>query len=224
MSIKQAMIIAMVCVVCFGASFTIAWISRPVPQATHAAEDAKPVEPNDPFEAAMNAGSVNPEDPGLSKTLTEKQLKILVQNLRGKIEEYETKTADLAAREQQLQISRQAFAADVNELNQLRVDLVSSAAEIKRQKKELDDYQLMINNDEAVNLKRTAVIYDKMDSASSSKIMINMCKNNQVNDAVKLINYMTERTAAKVLGEIATAEPQIAADICQGLKRLKETN
>ena len=223
MSIKQAIIIAMVCLVCFGASFGIAWMSRPAPQAAHA-EEAKPAEANDPFEAAMNASSVNPEDPMLSKTLTEKQLKILVQNLRGKIEEYDTKMADLGAREQQLQLSRQAFAADVNELNQIRVDLVSSAAEIKRQKKELDEYQVKIKDDEAVNLKRTATIYDKMDSSSSSKIMINMCKSNQINDAVKLINYMTERTAAKVLGEIATAEPQIAADMCQGLKRLKEMN
>ncbi|OHB56487.1 MAG: hypothetical protein A2Y07_09180 [Planctomycetes bacterium GWF2_50_10] len=222
MSMKQALIIAVVCVVCFGASFMIAWITRPAPSTSHEPNVPAATEANDPFINAISGASLNSEDPTLSKTLTEKQLKLLVQNLRARIEEYDTKLQDLSAREHQLQVSRVAFQSDVNELNRLRVELASASSQVKAQKQELADYQTKITTDELANLKRTATIYDKMDSTSASKILISLCKSKQIDDAVKIINYMSERSAAKVIGEIGTAEPQIAADIVQAIKRLKE--
>ena len=61
-----------------------------------------------------------------------------------------------------------------------------------------------------------------MDSASGSKIMIKMSQAQQTDDAVKILNYMTERTAAKMLGEIGTADPNLAAELCDRLQRIKE--
>ena len=43
-------------------------------------------------------------------------------------------------------------------------------------------------------------------------------------DAVKILHYMTERTKAKLLAELATSEPVLAADLCQRLKQIVEGN
>jgi len=224
MSLKQIIIIVSVCIVCFGASFGIAWLTKPdVSIETVEPNSAKiEVAPNDPLTEILAGPGNSINDQSVSRGMSERQLKLLVQSLRTKIEEYDAKLTELSTREEQLAITRQAFAADVNGLNTLRIELASSAAEIKRQKKELEEYQTKISADELVNLKRTAAIYDKMDSTSSSRILINMCKSKQISDAVKILNYMSERSAAKVIGEIGAAEPQIAADICHAIKRIKE--
>ena len=41
-------------------------------------------------------------------------------------------------------------------------------------------------------------------------------------DAVKILHYMTDRTKAKVLAELSTAEPKLAAYFCQKLKQITE--
>jgi len=41
-------------------------------------------------------------------------------------------------------------------------------------------------------------------------------------DAVKILHYMTERTKAKLLAEVATSEPALAAALCKRLKHIVE--
>jgi hypothetical protein len=41
-------------------------------------------------------------------------------------------------------------------------------------------------------------------------------------DAVKILHYMTERTKAKLLAELATSEPALAAAMCKRLKQIVE--
>jgi hypothetical protein len=43
-----------------------------------------------------------------------------------------------------------------------------------------------------------------------------------IDDAVKILYYMTERTKAKLLAEIVTGEPKLAALLCQRLKLISE--
>jgi flagellar motility protein MotE (MotC chaperone) len=43
-----------------------------------------------------------------------------------------------------------------------------------------------------------------------------------IDDAVKILFYMTERTKAKLLAEMVTSEPKLAAILCQRLKRIVE--
>ena len=41
-------------------------------------------------------------------------------------------------------------------------------------------------------------------------------------DAVKILYYMSERTKAKLLAEVATSEPALAAALCKRLKQIVE--
>jgi hypothetical protein len=223
---KQIILLAGTGILCFGASFVFAWLNIQHP--------APPTEPNVPQPAGapivtdltniksgayMNADA---NDPTLRKTMTEKQLKLLVQSMRTKMVEVEQKEQDLAMRGQQLEAAKDILQKDVNDLNKLRVELAAAAAAVKQEREKLETLRLKITQDETANLKKTAGIYDKMDSASGSKIIVKMYANKQTDDAVKILNYMTERTAAKMLAEIGTSDPNIAADLCEKLKLLKE--
>jgi hypothetical protein len=70
-----------------------------------------------------------------------------------------------------------------------------------------------------------------MDSASASKILVSMCmsqtqpgmidsQSSGFDEAVKILYYMTERTKAKLLAELTSAEPKLAAFLTQKLKRV----
>ena len=75
-----------------------------------------------------------------------------------------------------------------------------------------------------------AATYDKMDAASASKILTNMSQaqsgeyggGGNLNDAVKILHYMGERTKAKLLAELAASEPELAAYFCKKLKQVIE--
>jgi len=106
--------------------------------------------------------------------------------------------------------------------------------EIKELKEELDQ----IDQKEQNNLINLAATYDKMDVTGASKIMASLCKpegpdlpkgsdaggkSGSYDDAVKILHYMTERTKAKLLAELATSEPILAAGLCQRLKQIVES-
>jgi pentatricopeptide repeat protein len=71
-------------------------------------------------------------------------------------------------------------------------------------------------------LKQIASIHDKMDPASGSALLLSMVMNKRVDDAVQILNYMQERNAAKVLGEIVNKDPKVATLLCERLKKLRE--
>ena len=77
-----------------------------------------------------------------------------------------------------------------------------------------------------------------MDVTGAGKILATMCnpqeseqrkggdvgrKSSSYDDAVKILHYMTERTKAKLLAELATSEPVLAAGLCQRLKQIVES-
>jgi len=74
----------------------------------------------------------------------------------------------------------------------------------------------------------------RWEAGSASTIMMNMCQAEQqqdikagkayssFDDAVMILHYMTERTKAKLLAELATSEPSLAASLCNRLKQIVE--
>jgi flagellar motility protein MotE (MotC chaperone) len=84
----------------------------------------------------------------------------------------------------------------------------------------LEKSRIRITQEEKVNLKHTASIYEKMDSASGGRILVGMCESLQTDDAVKILHYMGERPAAKILGEIP--DKAMAAQLTEMLKRIRE--
>jgi DNA repair exonuclease SbcCD ATPase subunit len=194
-------------------------------QATSAkqtqAEKSAEAESQTPTEAEVEA----------AKGMTEKQLKGLVYEVREKINDYETKERELEVRESRLQMTQDTLKKDIETLNQLRVELAAMVANLKEQKTQLLATRTAITKSEKANLTAIAVTYDKMDPAGASKIISSMCakqlesgktEGGNIDDAVKILFYMNERSKGKLLGEIVSTEPKLAAVLCQRLKKVVE--
>ena len=71
-----------------------------------------------------------------------------------------------------------------------------------------------------------------MDSTSASVIISNMCTTlnpdkentgkNSFDDAVKILYYMGDRTKAKLLADMSTSKPELAAELSRRLKQIVE--
>ena len=165
------------------------------------------------------------------KTLNDKQLKGLVFEVREKIREYENKAKELDRREERLAMTQETLKKDIDELNKMRVELAALVANLKEERSKLIETRVQIAQSEKANITSIAATYDKMDAASASKILTNMCQRQlesgriqggAIDDAVKILFYMTERTKAKVLAEMVTTEPKLSAMLCQRLKEIVE--
>ena len=235
MNMKRIIIMAAAGLLSFGGAFLAAKFTK----STH-------VTASEPNQAAVatEAGDLKtaqatadaPDAVGLSdsdmrKTITEKQLKSLVYEVREKMREYDTKLQDMEQREQRLQITEDTLKKDIEELTNLRTELATTVASVKEQRDKLLKTRLEIEQVEKSNLTTISATYDKMDAASAGKILASMCASRaqsgavaagSVDDAVKILYYMSERSKAKVLAELVTSEPKLAAFLCQRLKQIME--
>lgn len=159
----------------------------------------------------------------LSKSMTEKQLKSLIYDIREKMKEYRYSEKELDRRKQRMQVLQDTLQEDIDRLDTLRVQLTSIISNLQQQEHSLKQTTLMIDEIEQTNMKNLAARYDKMSTDMASNIMINMVSNNQLNDAVKIMYYMSARTSGKLLGEIGNNQPSLAALISLQLKRIKES-
>lgn len=228
----------------FAGAFAFAWLTKPSPEAS-AAEPNQPI----PTIAQESPSQQQSTDEVFSmniistetktKSLTEQQLQNLIHDLQIKMQEYENKIYSLKTREQRLQIAQNLLKEDIGKLKNLRIELSSITANIKSQQDNLLRSKVEIEQIEQANLVSIAASYDKMDSASASTIITNMCISEEIvteqdmveaststsfNDAVKILYYMSERQKAELLAEIALSEPQLAAVLSRKLKRIVEVN
>jgi small-conductance mechanosensitive channel len=235
MSKKQIIIAAAAGLMTFAGAFVGMWlVGRPGPPPETAAASQQTTATVQP--ATENAkpaveGVQTAEESETTKGMTQKQLKSLVYEVREKINEYEGKEKELELREARLAMTQETLKKDIEELNRLRVELATLVVNLKEQKSRLLETRAEISKSEKANLAAMAATYDKMDPASASKIISSMCakqmesgkaEGGTIDDAVKILFYMTERTKAKLLAEIVTAEPKLAAVLCQRLKKIVE--
>ncbi len=235
MSKKLIIMIAAAGLISFAGAFALARLTKTAPasqsdelnKATVAASDSI----DKPWLPQPEAGTMSPTDSTMRKALTEKRLKNLVFEVRQKIQEYNNKLQALELQGQRLQITRDTLKEDIENLNNLQIELASTVAGLKEQRNKLLKTRVDITKEEKANLVSIAATYDKMDATSASKILSNMCTKQSadvgevdsgLNDAIKILHYMTERTKAKVLAELVTSEPQLASLLCQKLKRVSE--
>lgn len=237
MSKKRILIIAAAGLVSFAGTFVLAWLTKKTP--TTPSDDSSqlpPVGQEGKLQLPLPEGGTIPfagtEDHTRKTAMTEKQLKDLIYDIQEKIKEYNDKLQDLELREQRLQIAQGTIKKDIENLNNLRIELASTVASLKEQRDKLLKSRVEIAEAEKANLVKIAATYDKMDSSSASKILTNMCKSqiqsgvpdggSNMDDAVKILHYMTERTKAKLLSELVASEPQLTAVLCQKLKTVAE--
>jgi flagellar motility protein MotE (MotC chaperone) len=227
---KKLIIIAAIAgLISFGGMFGIAWLTKSsaespsteAPQPTPAAKESIPESPQPQITPAVAEGE---SESKMKKAMTEKQLKSLVFEVREKIKEYDSKLEELKLHEQRLQIVQDTLKKDIEQLDNLRIELASTVASIKEERDKLLKSRVEIAQEETNNLMSIAAAYDKMDAEAAGKILTNMsqAQNNNADDAVKILYYMTERTRAKLLAQMATSEPNLAAVICHKLKQITE--
>ena len=149
------------------------------------------------------------------------------------MQEYDNKLQSLEVREQRLQAAQEVLKKDIEDLGNLRIELASIIASLKEERDNLFKGRLEIADAEKANLVTIAAAYDKMEVTSAGKIVTTMCAGQMqdggvdsggsgFDEAVKILHYMTERTKAKLLAELATSEPQLAAALSRRLKQIIE--
>ena len=223
--------------VSFAGMFMLAWFTKPVPERSEETapqgqspeveqstligqEDAMKV----PQQQALITSAAGTVESEMKKAMTEKRLRSLVYEVREKIQEYNSKLQDLEIRKQRLQTAQDMLKKDIEELNNLQVELASTVARLKSQQDKLLKSRVEIASTEKNNLISIAATYDKMDSEAAGKILANMSQvqDDSADDAVKILHYMSERTKAKLLAELSTSEPKLAAYFCKKLKHIAE--
>lgn len=237
MSKKLIIMMAAAGLISFTGAFVFARLTNKVPVSPSDESNKPTVAASDsidkPWLPQPEAGTMGPTDSKMRRAMTEKRLKNLVFEIREKIREYDNKLQVLEVQGQRLQITRDALKKDIENLNNLQIELVSTVAGLKEQRNKLLKARVDITKKEKANLVSTAATFDKMDAQSASKILTSMCTkqiksadvgelDNGLKDAIKILHYMTERTKAKVLAELVTSEPQLASLLCQRLKQISE--
>ncbi len=234
MSKKRIIITAAVGLVSFGGAFVFAWLTKPAPESQSSRLNESMLaghgtELELPQPTAGTMGAVGLGDEKTRKAMTEKQLKSLIHEVREKIRDYDDQLQGLQVREQRLQVAQEMLKKDIDELNNLRVELASAVSSLKEQQERLRKSRAEVARAEKSNLISMAAAYDKMDSASAGKILTNMSRTqdgrfggNNLDDAVKILHYMSERTKAKLLAELVGSEPKLTAVFCQRLKQIVE--
>jgi len=242
MSKKFIIITAAAGLVSFAGAFVFAWLTPP--SRVNLPDDLKqPALAGDESEQGLPqtrtsvVGTVAAASGPVTKAMTEQQLKNLVLDVREKMQEYNNRLQALGVRERRLQLTQDVLKKDIENLNTLRIELASTIANLKTERDKLLKSRLEIDQTEKTNLVSIAATYDKMDVTGASKIITNMCGtqdtsktqaikpsnvSNSFDDAVKILYYMTERTKAKLLAELATSEPALAAALCKRLKQIIE--
>jgi len=177
--------------------------------------------------------AATPDETAPARSMTEQQLKDLTYEVREKIREYNDKLKALEKEKERLAIAQQVLKKDIETLNNLRVDLAAAAASVKSERDMLAKARTEVDQTERTNLLAIAQAYDKMDAASAGQILVNMAMGQprsggsaraaNIDDAVKILHFMQDRTKAKVLAEIVTTQPALAATLCQKLKQVTET-
>ena len=235
MNKKQVIIMAGIGLISFALSFTVGlFTNTPDPEASaeSTGKDKTKIESltnSDTEEFAVNVNNVPGPDSAygqanLKKSLTEKQLKSLIFDIRSRISAFQSKEKELSEKEIRVEMANEELRKNIDELEELRLKLTSTLSAIKQKQKVLDNTLVKINQVEKKNILKAAAIYDKMKPQQASEIFINLSQSDQLGFAVKLAYYMTERTSANLIAEISKTDSQLAATISDKLRYIEENN
>ncbi len=230
---KHIIIAAAAGLIAFTAAFSTTWMikSSQNKKAMEAAKAAavKNSQKEEQKSEMPSAETAVAENIPSQSSLTEKQLKSLIYDIREKMAEYNNRLRDFELREQRLKVAQEILKEDITKLDNLRIELATTISNLKEEQEKLLKSRLEIEKSEKTNLITIAATYDRMEAASASQIIINMAKTEDgstntgtLDEAVKILHYMTERTKAKLLAELANTEPKYAAVLCQRLKQVTE--
>lgn len=232
----QIIILIVAGILSFASAFTVSWminkkkaaaVAQQLQQQQQEQQTQVNADADDPFgfSEPSKTNTINFASLGedrIQMGMTERQLQHLIFDIRDKMKEYQSRQKALDTEAERIEISRAALQEDIERLNSLRDKLNVTLANIQQKEESLKKSLIEIQEIEKSNYQRLAATYDKMDSTQAGRIMISMAAGSQMEDSVKILYYMSERTVAKLLAEIATTKPELASVISLQLKHIKE--
>jgi len=135
MSKKFIIITAAAGLVSFAGAFGFALLTRPS-KVSLSDESGQPALDDTSEQALLRrqAGAISTVSEAssqMTKAMTEQQLKNLILDVRGKIQEYNNKLLTLGVHERRLQLTQDMLKKDIESLNNLRIELASTIASLK---------------------------------------------------------------------------------------------
>ena len=214
---KTILVLTVLAVVSFGVSLGVAmWMNKSAKPAAPGGDTSK-ASPESGEPATMPASG---ELASPVPSLKEKQLDDLIHDVRARVDGCKKREAELDQRQRRLEIAQEMLKKQADELENLRVQLVAPLTSLKQEQQKLKDLQVVIEAGEMANLKKTAAIYEKMEAPKASAIIEGMCSGQQEDDAARILHYMSEKSAAKLMQEFS--DKTLGARLTEKLKRIKE--
>lgn len=218
MGIKKIIMLLVACLVSLGVSFGATWFI--ISNKDNAGEES----------ATMQAGLGGEQEPepspmamtNANNSMTEKRLEGLMHDVSEKMREYKQRDKEMEQLEERLAIVKGTLDEDLDRMQDLQEKLTLKISELKEEHDRVRKSMVVVDENESKRFKQLAAVYDKMDETQAAGIITNMMANNQLEDAVKIIYFMSERKAAKLLGEVSVLEPKLGAVLCDWLKRVKD--
>lgn len=150
----------------------------------------------------------------------QEQVADLVQELRMRLNEVQRREARLSEQEKRIQMAEEGLQRRAKELEAVRMELIGPMTRLKEAMAELDKSRVKVSAEEKLNITRIAATFEKMDAEGGSGILTGMCVNNQTDDVVKILYYMSERSSAKVLS--AMTDKGLAARLTAMMQKIRE--
>lgn len=222
----QIIILSLAGIFSFASAFTVSWFIKKNKMAALAQQVKLQEQLKEQTAAAQS--SISPRiTPVFSSDraesgMSERQLQHLIYDVRNKLKECNERQKMLDIEAERIEISRQSLQADIEHFNELRDKLNAALITINEKEESLRKSITEIDVIEKTNFQRLASTYEKMDSTQAGRIIVSMAGSNQLQDPVKILYYMNERMAGKLLSEIATLKPELASLLCTKLKHVKE--
>lgn len=140
----------------------------------------------------------------------------------------------LSERQDAFNLIYEDFRSAQEEVSKLRktvdVELEAASKDLAEQAKLLDTPKTNKSKaaagaettEDVASLKKVALVYDNMQADAAAKIFMQMCEDNLTDTVVKLLATMKDRQAAKTLAEIAATQPELASQLTDKLRKLKQ--
>jgi flagellar motility protein MotE (MotC chaperone) len=192
---------------------SLLWSMKQAPPKTEVAKN--PSESNVPV--TVSGGIVNGDG---KLTPKEKQLDELIGELRVKIADNKRKEKELDERQGRLAIAQEILKKQTKELEDVQIQILTPLTALKEEQARLEKSRIRIRQEEKVNLKKMATVYEKMEPAAGGAILSVMCENKQVDNVVKILHFMSEKAAASVMDSLA--DKTLAAKLTEMLQRVRD--
>lgn len=150
----------------------------------------------------------------------EKELGILIDEVKAERTEVRQVQAQLEAEQGRVQMIRKDLLAQIQELQAQHDKLLPILRKIKKAQSELEKTRIQIVATERANLKKIAKVYSGMSASDAAEIMEGMHKAGQAEDCAKIVYYMTDRSASKLLQTMT--DKGVAGMLTEALKRIQE--